>query len=122
MAESTQIGGDGALFVGEDKVFRLELIDKLTGLPVDMSGMVLLLDVRRTDIAGAAIISQAPIVTGIFNPVRSLNAQRAVVIVTDTQMNLFKRGTYRHSWKRMDADVETVLAWGDFVVQKATAP
>ena len=42
--------------------------------------------------------------------------------MTDTDMNLFKEKAYRQSWKRMDDGSETVLAWGPFTPQKATAP
>ncbi len=123
MALEATIGGDGTLFVGEDKTFRLELIDKISSLPVDMTGWTLLFDIRKKDASPSpAIISLVPTITGTFASTRELNTQRAVVVVTDTDMNLFKEQTYRHSWKRMDDGNETVLAWGDFAPQKATAP
>lgn len=122
MALDAPIGGNGSLFVGEDKVFTLELID-MSSNPVDMSGWTLLFDVRKKDNSiDPAIISKTPSLTGTFNASRSSNTQRAVAVVTDTDMNLFKAGTYRHSWKRMDDGSETVLAWGDFTPEKATAP
>lgn len=123
MALEATIGGSGSLFVGEDKVLRLELIDSSTSLPVDMSGWTLLFDVRKKDSSQPpAIVSKTPVLSGTYNTVRSSNTQRAIVTLTDTDMNLFKEQTYRHSWKRMDDGSETVLAWGDFTPQKATAP
>jgi hypothetical protein len=122
MALDATIGGDGLLFVGEDKIFKLELLDA-SDVPVDMTGWTLLFDVRVKDkTPDPALISKTPMITGVYNAVRATNTQRAVVTVTDTDMNLLKARTYRHSWKRMDDGSETVLAWGDFVVQKATAP
>ena len=122
MALDATIGGSGTLFVGEDKLLKLELID-VDEDPVNMSGWTLLFDVRRKDSsAEPAILSITPVLEGTYNATRSLNTQRAVVTLTDTHMNLFKEQTYRHSWKRMDDNNETVLAWGDFTPQKATAP
>lgn len=122
MALDATIGGNGTLFVGEDKVFLLETID-VNGLPIDMTSWTLLFDVRKKDnSADPAIVSKMPNIIGVFNVDRSVNTQRALVTVTDTDMNEFKAGTYRHSWKRMDDGSETVLAWGDFTPEKATAP
>lgn len=122
MALDSTIGGNGTLFVGEDKVLILELIDT-SDLPVNMAGWTLLFDVRKKDDSkDPTLLAKTPSLTGIFNASRSLNTQRAVVTLTDTEMNLFKEQTYRHSWKRMDDGSETVLAWGDFSPQKATAP
>lgn len=123
MAYEVTIGGEGTLFVGEDKVLRLELVDaSSTPLPQDMTGWSMIFDVRLKDNSATAIISVVPILIGAFNAVRALNTQRALVTLTDDLMNLFKAKTYRYSWKRMDAGVETVLMYGPFVPQKATAP
>lgn len=131
MALDAPIGGNGTLFVGEDKIFELELLipyangdaPDASSVVKDMTGMTLLFDVRKKDTSNPpAIISITPTLVGTFNASRSINTQRARAVVTDTDMNLFKAGTYRHSWKRMDDGSETVLAWGDFAPEKATAP
>jgi len=130
MAEETTIGGEGALFVGEDKVFRLELLEPAAAsvpaasrVPVDMSTWIVLFDVRKKDDSpDPAIFSKAATITGAYNVLRATNTQRAVVTLSDTEMNTVSAKTYRHSWKRMDDGSETVLAWGDYIVQKATAP
>lgn len=122
MALDAPIGGDGALFVGEDKTFRHECIDP-AGLPVNVAGWDILFDVRKKDnAADPAIFSKHATIIGIFNATRALNTQRAEVVLTDTELNTVTARTYRHSWKRMDDGSETVLAWGDFIPQKATAP
>lgn len=124
MAEEVTIGGSGTLFVGEDKVIRLELFLKSDSLvAVDMTGWTMLFDVRKKDTsASPAIVSITPTLTGIFNSVRASNTQRAIVTLTDDQLNLFRAANYRWSWKRMDGGSETVLAWSTFAPQKATAP
>ena len=119
--------GSGDLFVGEDKIFELELVDDpdlgTAAVPVNMAGWNILFDVRTKDNASdPAILSKTATLTGVYNAVRATNTQRAVVTVTDTDMNLFRQKTYRHSWKRMDDGVETVLCRGDFIPEKATAP
>lgn len=124
MAEEIQIGGEGTLFVGEDKVFEFELYLKSnTAVSVDLTGMSTIFDVRKSVTApDPAILSITPSLVGVFNSVRASNTQRAQVTVTDDQMNLFKEKTYHWTWKRMTANSETVLAWGIFTPQKATAP
>jgi len=128
MAVETTIGGEGRLFVGEDKVLRFELAatnadgSVSTTTAVDMTGWSMTFDVRKKDASSAAILTVTPVLTGTFNASRSLNTQRALVTLTDTQLNLFRAKNYRWSWKRMDDGSETVLAWGTFAPQKATAP
>lgn len=129
------IGGNGTLFVGEDKTFRIEVLTiefdengvpiapSSSSVPVDISGWDIRFDVRKTDKApDPAIFSKTAAITGVYNASRALNTQRAVVSLTDTELNTVTARTYRHSWKRMDDGVETVLSRGDFVVEKATAP
>lgn len=129
MAEEVTIGGDGSLFVGEDKILRFELAAVNADgtisatAAVDMTGWVMVFDVRRKDNSRPpAMISFTPTLTGAFNALRASNTQRALVPLSDDLLNLFKEDTYRWSWKRMDGGVETVLGWGDFTPQKATAP
>jgi hypothetical protein len=122
MATEVTIGGSGALFVGEDKTIRLELLDA-AGLPVDMAAFTIKFDVRSKDgSADPAIFDETATVAGVYNAVRATNTQRATVVLTDTEMNTVKAKTYRYSFKRMNDGNETVLAYGPFVVQKATAP
>lgn len=124
MAYEFQIGGEGTLFVGEDKFLRLEVVDTQDPpQPVDMTGWDLLFDVRKKDnSADPAILSITPTLIGAFNADRALNTQRALATLTDDQMNLFRAKNYRFSWKRMDAGDETVVAYGTFAPEKATAP
>jgi hypothetical protein len=123
MAYEVTIGGDGTLFVGEDKTFRLELVDTQDPpQPIDMTNWNMVFDVRVKDTSTDAIVSEIPVLAGVFSGNRALNQQRAYVFLSDTLMNLFRAKTYRWSWKRLDDGSETVLAWGNFAPQKATAP
>ena len=122
MAAEVTIGGSGALFVGEDKTIRLELLDSASA-PVNMAAFTIKFDVRAKDgSADPAIFDKAATIGGVYNAVRTTNTQRATVVLTDTEMNTVKAKTYRYSFKCMDDNSETVLAYGPFVVQKATAP
>jgi hypothetical protein len=116
------MGGGGTLFVGEDKTLRIKVND-VNNVPVDIAGWVILLDIRAKDTsADPAIFAATASITGVYNVSPSSNTQRAVVQMTDDNLNLFKQKVYRYSWKRMDAGNETVLMWGDFTPEKATAP
>jgi hypothetical protein len=118
MAKDVTIGGSGSLFYGEDKVFRLELLDT-AGLPVNMAGWVVKMAVRVNDnSADPPIFDKTAAIDGTFNAVRASNTQRATVTLTDTEMLTVSARTYRHAWKRMTEDNETVLAYGPFVVQQ----
>ena len=131
MALPITMGGNGTLFVGEDKIYRLEVLQPrtdgmphgATSVPENITGWSVLLDVRLKDTsADPAILSKSATVTGVYNATRSVNTQRAVVAITETEMNLFRAKVYRCSWKRMDDGSETVLASGPFQPEKATAP
>lgn len=112
MATTENIGGNGELFVGEDKTIRLLMPG------VDIAGWNILFDVRKTDkTPDPAIFSKTATVTGTFNV-----DQLASVVLTDTEMNTVKASNYRYSFKRMDDANETVLARGNFAPEKATAP
>lgn len=122
MALETTIGGDGTLFIGEDKILRFECVDD-EELPIDIGSWTMVFDVRKKDTSlDPAILSITPTLIGSYSATRALNTQRAIVAITDDQMNLFKAKTYRWSWKRTNGGFETVLGYGPFTPQKATAP
>ena len=126
MATERTLGGNGQLFIGEDKTLRFELVgdgsvDPL-GVPVDAHAWTIRFDVRKTDAARTFVLDKLATVVGTFNVDRALNTQRAVVQLDDTDTNKFKPRVYRYSLKRMDEGIETVLFFGDFAPQKASAP
>lgn len=121
MAANVDIGGSGALFVGEDKALVLEVLDT-ADLPVDIAGWVIHFVVRRKDnSADPAIFDKTATVSGTYSAIRASNTQRATATLTDTELNTVTNRTYRHSFKRMDDGSETVLAYGNFAPEKATA-
>jgi hypothetical protein len=120
MARLATIGGSGALFVGEDKTFVLSVVDA-DDVPVNIATWDVKFYVAKT-VTGALIFTKDAVVTGSYNVDPTINTQRASVSLTDTELNTVKRGTYQYSFKRMNDGFETVLAYGDFEVEKATAP
>lgn len=126
MAEESTIGGGGSIFVGEDKTLRfgpLKSKDDPT-VGVDMTGWNMVFDVRKKDKSpDPAILSRTDFaLVGVFNVLFSSNTQRAALFLSDDLLNLFAAKQYRWSWKRTDAGFETVLGYGGFAPQKATAP
>lgn len=109
MAYEVTLGGDGALFVGEDKTLRMQVLDE-DGDPVTISGWAISMVIRRTD---------DPSDTAVLTKTATISGNLAVVTLTDTEMAI-TAGYYRHSWKRTDDGSETVLAYGPFIVEAAT--
>lgn len=116
MASRVTMGGKGDLFVGEDKSCRLELVSN-TGVPVDMTDWTVRLLIVSA--SGAILIDKTASITGSYSATRSVNTQRAVVTLTDDDLAI-PDGTHQHSWKRTNAGSETVLAYGECVVERAT--
>lgn len=121
MASEVDVGGSGALFIGEDKTFRLEVLDS-NEAPVDISGWTIQLLVRLRETSQAALLTKTATISGVFNADRTVNAQRAIVEVADTEISedAFDPRMYRYSFKRLDDGSETILAYGNFVMQRAT--
>jgi hypothetical protein len=116
MARIGTMGGDGTLFVGEDKTCRLEVLDA-TATPVDLAGWTVQLVVKNT--AGHVLLSKQASISGSYTALRSTNTQRAVATLSDDDLS-FADGTHRQSWKRLDAGQETVLFYGPFILERAT--
>jgi hypothetical protein len=129
MAFNQTIGGEGTLFVGEDKTLNLEVLQSgsdstsSSAVPENIAGWVIRMIVRVADDAsGDPILTKLATVSGSYSATRASNTQRAVVTLTDTDMDALVARIYRHSWKRTDDGSETVLAYGNFAVQRATQP
>lgn len=121
MARIVNYGGDETLFIGEDKILDLEVLDR-SNVPVNVAGMVFRFVVRlRDNSSDPTLLNEVATVVGVYNGVRSVNTQRLRVLLTAANMNTFEARAYRHSWKRMDSGSSTVAARGDFYPQRATA-
>lgn len=121
MANEVDIGGTGTLFIDEDKGIRLEVLDT-DGNPVDTTGWNVDLVISVSDFSATPTLTLHTTLTGTYNATRGVNTQRRLATFSDTDLSLFKAITYRHSWKRMDSLSKTVLAYGNFSPQKASAP
>lgn len=133
MAIVVQIGGDGALFRGEDKAIRLKLkkpdawddaVDGAYTVP-DMSGWEVRFVVRTSDTASTALIDRTvDTFIGVHHPDPEQNSQRAVIYLTDDETLQFRYRTepaYRYAFKRMDSGYEHNLAVGDIIFEGTPA-
>ena len=130
MAAQVQIGGstNDRVFLDTDftRKFHVKDIDTdATGATAkDIAGWTILLDIRTTPKSAAALLSKALTITGVFNSVASSNTQRAQWACADTELTtaIFgpSGGTFAYSVKRTDDGSETILAYGDIVIERAT--
>jgi hypothetical protein len=116
MAARITFGGNGQLFVGEDKTVEFEILDT-RGLPVDITGWSLRLVVKSQ--ANTILIDKNATITGTYNVDRVLNTQLAVVTLTDDDLSI-DDGTHQYSLKRTDAGSETVLVYTECIVERTT--
>ena len=138
MAAEVQIGGtdDSRIFIGQDSTIPVHVkdFDPPSGntdgtVAKEITGWALTFDVRKLDKSGTVILSKTVgagiTIAGVFNATASSNLQRATVALdADLDLTVAKfsidGGTFRYSLKRTDDGSETVLAYGDFVVDRAT--
>lgn len=125
MALKVQIGGSdstGRIFVGEDKVLRFEVLDSAEA-PVDIAGWGISFVVRHVTSETTALVTKTAAITGAFNASRSVNTQRAVITLSDDDLSATKftrSGTHVYSLKRVDDASETIINYGNFVIEMAT--
>jgi hypothetical protein len=135
MAQEINFTEDDEIFVGEDKELVISGIDDGAATPtaLDVSAWTMTWMLRKTDIAAdPALLTKATggsgiTVSGVFNASPALNAQVITIRLNDTDTAaadgtsiVLKPLTYRHSLKRMTADSEAILVYGDFVLREAT--
>lgn len=134
MAAEVQLGGveTDRIFIDTDltKSFHVKDIDAdATGATAkDITGWAITFDVRKQDKSTTVLLTKSVgsgiTISGVFNSTASSNLQRAVLVLADTDLTMAQfssdGGTFRYSLKRTDAGAETILAYGDFVVERAT--
>jgi hypothetical protein len=130
MGLKSQVGGDGTLFVGEDKVFKhvVYAYPYASRIVIDSSGWAMHFVVRKKhNSADPPILDKTATVSGVFNPDPALNTLVWAVTLTDTEMSLFTAkgidddaAEYAYSWKRTDDGSEDVTGYGPFVVEETT--
>ncbi len=117
-----QIGGDGALFLGEDKAFVLSVTNR-AGIPVDVSTWTIkmLVKLRDSDADASAVLDMTGAVSGVFNADPLVNSQIVTFVALDTETELLNSTkTYSYSCKRKDDGSETILAYGPFVIERTS--
>jgi hypothetical protein len=114
------LGGNETLFIGDDVLVSLEVIDG-DSVPVPVAGWTVVLDIRTRDNALSPVLFYTASVSGTYNSVRSVNTQRLSVTINAADTRPLHAGTYRYSIKRIDAGSATMLAVGPLVLQVATA-
>jgi len=136
MAIQTTIGGDGSLFKSEDKTFS---VGPFYAAPytegavypinscVDAALWTVVFVVSILDSSEDPLFEEPATISGVFHLDPAQNTQKASLTLTDVELDDLTRTyptiakPYRYSWKRMDAGRGTILAWGDFLPQLATA-
>lgn len=130
MANEVQMGGvDGdRIFIGTDgtRDFHVKDYDAdSTGATAkNVTGHTYVLDIRKADKSSTAILTASLTITGSFNSTASSNTQRLRWTFADTEITttLFSTdgGTFRYSVKRTDDGSDTIVQWGDIVIDRAT--
>lgn len=136
MAREVNYTADDHIFIGEDKEIPMTVWDDSdpdAPVPIDVSTWALEWILRKGDTTiDPALIAKTTgagiTVTGIFSSDPLVNTQIVVVRLDDTDTAsadgtsvVLKPNTYRHSLKRTDDTLETILAFGDFELLEATS-
>ena len=121
MAANVTIGGARDLYIGEDKRLEFEILN--AGSPDNLTGWTVLFDVRPSVQSPTALVSKPATIEGAYDPTRSINTQRAVVNLTDEDLsatNFTAGNIYQHSLKRTNEGAELILAYGRFMLERAS--
>jgi hypothetical protein len=90
----------------------------------NITGWAITFDIRRSDASSSVLLTKTASITGTFNSVLATSTQVARITVADTDVTtaIFgaNGGTFRYSLKRTDAGTETVLAYGNILIKRAT--
>lgn len=140
MALEFNIALSDYFFLGEDKLLSFTIyqagttlaqIAAGTAVPEDVTNYGLRWDLRVNVGDAAAVISKSTAdatitITGAYNASQSLNTQRVVVTLLDTDTDDLRTlyphtDTYRHALKRVDSGSETILSFGTVALQQAAA-
>lgn len=118
MGKLNNLGGNGEIFIGEDKTIEMEILDR-SDVPVNITGWTITVVISLTPTSAALFTKTPATISGSYNAVRASNTQRASVGLTDTELATLTKGKYTWSAKRDENGSESILAWGSFVVQRA---
>lgn len=110
----------GVWFIGADLTLRFTVFadaEHTTCVNVALFAMSYALRRKNTD-ADPPLISKSTgagtiTITGVFNATPSVNTQRVLVSILDTDTDGLEAGAYMHSLKRTDDGFETVMMYTD---------
>lgn len=119
MAEVFAISGDDyAYYIGSDRQFSYHVKNQALTTSVDITGWTLSWMVKRfaSDADVSALVTKTTVsgitISGTFNASITVNAQRAVVTITDSDTTALYPGLFSYELKRMDDGFEVPLATG----------
>lgn len=120
-------------FIGEDKEIDFEIladdglaIDDPAKSPDDVATWIVVFSLRKLDTSSVPIIEKRTgsgvSVVGIYSSSRAANTQRIRVAIEDIDTDALKALTYRYGLKRLVAGGDSVLSFGNAMLQKASVP
>lgn len=127
MAIQRDITAADTFFLGEDKIIDFTVFGQDGVTPLDVTGLPLEWNMRKTDKAADPALLVKGVGTGLtivgtYNVSPSLNTQRVRVtfVPADTNTVLRPNVAYRHSLKRKDVGSAGIFSYGDITFLQAT--
>lgn len=126
MAVQRDITAADMFFMGEDKILEFTVFGQDNVTPLDLTGLTLEWNMRRTDnAADPAILTKGPgsglAIVGVYNVVPAVNTQRIRISFAPTDTSGLKANfPYRHSLKRKDIGAYGIFSFGSITFLQAT--
>jgi hypothetical protein len=96
----------------------------VVAVPIDMTGWTTAFVVRKLVTSpDPPLILKTPSIVGTYSADPTVNTMHLEVQLVDDDLALTvftQAATYQQSWKRLDEGAEDVLAYGDFILERAT--
>ncbi len=115
MSKTAPITVDDHWFIGEDRTLRFSVTDAV-GLPLSISGWTLEWVLRERPWGAQALVTKT---TGAGITITDAPNGVCEVALADDDTIALAPGAYFHTLRRTNAGFETVLAFGDAVLQQA---
>lgn len=126
MAIQFDVTATDKFFMGEDKILEFTVFGSDGVTPLDVSGLSLEWNLRKTDKAADPALLTKGIgsgltIIGVWNVSPVTNTQRVRVTFVPADTNGLKANiAYRHSLKRKDTNNASILSFGSFTLLQAT--
>jgi hypothetical protein len=123
MARLQHIGSSEDWFIGEDKTLLFEIYAS-AGVIQDVAAFAMSFRLRVMGGSDRVVLTKTTAsgitFTGSFNADPDTNTQRTNVEIADTDTDNLPSGKYQYWLWRTDAGNETVLAYGDVELKRAS--